>query len=222
VVIISAKLVGGEVLGGFELANPRKKQQQAKSQHSSIVAAQHSSTLNPNMSSKFGEKSSNEGKTNVGGGGKNTEPDDEDGNTPVAIINVTAIRVDEDNRGTQSGGPRPLEDALRLDIDFNSDTSLENAKWTLKYMVDVVAKRYIVELGTQKDVHVTDGPNTFSYVLDSIDMSGIKRKHLINNAGLFIASLCTFDDQDIIDVNLVVQVSKTEHGLVRHILNPLR
>jgi hypothetical protein len=222
VVIISANQVcRGRSVGGFRVGQSRNKQQQAKNQHST-AAAQHSSTLNPNMSSKFGEKSSNEGKTNVGGGGKNTEPDDEDGNTPVAIINVTAIRVDEDNRGTQSGGPRPLEDALRLDIDFNSDTSLENAKWTLKYMVDVVAKRYIVELGTQKDVHVTDGPNTFSYVLDSIDMSGIKRKHLINNAGLFIASLCTFDDQDIIDVNLVVKVSKTEHGLVRHILNPLR
>jgi hypothetical protein len=199
-----------------------QKISQKRAQRSTSTSSTAAAPSTQNMSSKFGEKSSNEGKTNVGGGGKNTEPDDEDGNTPVAIINVTAIRVDEDNRGTQSGGPRPLEDALRLDIDFNSDTSLENAKWTLKYRVDVVAKRYIVELGTQKDVHVTDGPNTFSYVLDSIDMSGIKRKHLINNAGLFIASLCTFDDQDIIDVNLVVQVSKTEHGLVRHILNPLR
>jgi hypothetical protein len=53
-------------------------------------------------------------------------------------------------------------------------------------------------------------------------MSGIKRKHLINNAGLLIASLVTSDGQDVIDVNLVVQVSKSENGLVRHILNPLR
>jgi hypothetical protein len=165
------------------------------------------------MSSKFGGKNS-EGKSS---GGKNGEEAEEDS---PATIKVHSIRVDDD--GDNRGSLRPLEDLLRLEIDFDSDTSLQNAVWNVKYMVDVVAKRYIVELGGKTDVDINNGSNTFTFLLDSINMSGIKRKHLINNAGLLIASLVTSDGQDVIDVNLVVQVSKSENGLVRHILNPLR
>lgn len=161
------------------------------------------------MSSKYEGKTSNEGKSSNEG---------KEGEEP-ATINVRAIRVDEDG----DKGPRGLEDLLRLEIDFDSDTQLRNAKWKVRYMVDVVAKRYVVELGVQTEVAIHQGTNTFSFVLDAIDMSGVKRKHLINNAGLLTASLTTEDEQDVIDINLVVQVAKVESGgLVRHILNPLR
>jgi|TARA_B110000211_G_C13690312_1_gene382801 hypothetical protein len=166
------------------------------------------------MSSKFEGKTSTEGKTSSSAGGK------EGGTADVpATIDVRAIRVDDDGKK----GPRELEDVLRLEIDFDSDTNLNNARWNIKYMVDVVSKRYIVELGAQNGVDIRQGSNTFSFSLDSIDMSGVKRKHLINNAGLLTASLVTNNDQDVIDVNLVVQVAKSDNGsLVRHILNPLR
>ena len=137
----------------------------------------------------------------------------------AATIEVRAIRVDDDGKGS---GPRRLEDVLLLEIDYDSDTNLSDAKWRVRYLVDVVAKRYIVELGEQSRVEVCNGTNTFSFSLDAIDMSGVKKKHLINNAGLLTASLLTAEGEDVIDVNLVVQVAKSEQGLMRHILNPLR
>ena len=155
------------------------------------------------MSSKFDAG----GKTAGGKEGNDSVP---------ATIEVQNIRVDDE------GKPRPLEDVLRLEIDYTSDTALPSAKWNVKYMVDVVAKRYIVELGVQNNVDIRKGANTFSFVLDAIDMSGVKRKHLINNAGLLTASLSSEAGQQVIDVNLVIQVSKSSDGLIRHILNPLR
>ena len=95
------------------------------------------------MSSKFEGKTSTEGKTSSSAGGK------EGGTADVpATIDVRAIRVDDDGKK----GPRELEDVLRLEIDFDSDTNLNNARWNIKYMVDVVSKRYIVELGAQNGV----------------------------------------------------------------------
>jgi hypothetical protein len=151
-----------------------------------------------------------------GGGGKS------DPGAPPATIDVRAIRVDAEHAG--AGGRPPLSAALRLEIDFDSDAALRGAAWRVRFLVDVVSKRYIVELGEARGWDVARGGNSFVFSLDSVDVSRVKSKHLLNNAGLLIAALQTADGEDVIDINLVVQVSRSrETGeLERYILNPLR
>ena len=166
------------------------------------------------MASKYGSKYDD------GNGGAASEKESEVG-SPPAIINVTAIRVDED---APAGGTVPLDASLRLEIDFDSDTALSRARWNVKFVVDIVSKRYIVALGSQNDFDVCAGHNSFVFSIDSLDVTRVRNKHLLNNAGLLVASLVTREDQDVIDVNLVVQTSKSksDEKLVRYIMNPLR
>jgi len=90
--------------------------------------------------------------------------------------------------------------------------------------VDIVSKRYIVELGAQGGVDVREGANSFVFSLDRLDVTRVKSRHLLNNAGLLVATLVTGGGEDVLGVNLVVQTARSKDGdrLVRHILNPLR
>eukprot|EP00946_MAST-07B_sp_MAST-7B-sp1_P002299 g2299.t1 len=143
---------------------------------------------------------------------------------PPAVIDVTDIRVDEASGPSSGAGPMDLDAALHLEIDYGSDRDLCDARWSVAFVVDIVSKRYIVDLGVQERVQVREGTNSFVFSLDSLDVSRVKRKHLLNNAGLLVATLVTGDGRDVISVNLVVQTahSKDRDTLLRHILNPLR
>ena len=68
------------------------------------------------------------------------------------------------------------------------------------------------------------GANSFVFSLDRLDVTRVKSKHLLNNAGLLVATLVTRESEDVLGVNLVVQTARSKDGdrLVRHILNPLR
>ena len=67
----------------------------------------------------------------------------------------------------------------------------------MAFVVDIVSKRYIVDLGVQERVQVREGANSFVFSLDRLDVSRVKRKHLLNNAGLLVATLVTGDSRAI-------------------------
>ena len=166
------------------------------------------------MSQNFGSKYDDTGSSSAGG------KQAEDGALP-AVIDVTAIRVDE---GRGGGASTALDAALRLEIDYSSDRALRGARWSVAFVVDIVSKRYIVELGAQGGVDVREGANSFVFSLDRLDVTRVKSRHLLNNAGLLVATLVTGGGEDVLGVNLVVQTARSKDGdrLVRHILNPLR
>ena len=171
------------------------------------------------MSQKFGSKYDDaDSSSSSSAGGKQTED-----RALAAIIDVTAIRVDEGS-GAGSGASTDLDAALRLEIDYSSDRELRGARWSVAFVVDIVSKRYIVELGSHDGVNVRVGANSFVFSLDRLDVTRVKSKHLLNNAGLLVATLVTRESEDVLGVNLVVQTARSKDGdrLVRHILNPLR
>mmetsp|Transcript_34435 Transcript_34435/g.82201 ORF Transcript_34435/g.82201 Transcript_34435/m.82201 type:complete len:156 (-) Transcript_34435:27-494(-) len=114
----------------------------------------------------------------------------------------------------------PVTAPLTLEIDFSCSAAVRAAVWQVKYMVDSVGKRKIIVLGETGAEDYAEGEHSMAFAVDSIDVSGIKPSALAN-AGLLIASLRDGDGTEIIDINLVVQVSKTDEGFERCIFNPL-
>lgn len=75
-------------------------------------------------------------------------------------------------------------------------------------------------LGETEAEDYSEGANHMRFAVAAIDVSGIKPSSLAN-AGLLIASLRDGAGAEIIDVNFVVQVSKSGDGFERCIFNPL-
>lgn len=146
-----------------------------------------------------------------GGGGKGDDPD-----VDVPTIDVTRISVEPNNC--------TISERLDLELDFSTSDDITNGVWEVKYMVDSIRKRHIIVLGASKPRDYPSGEASFAFGVDSIDVSGIKPSAL-SNAGLLIASLSgessSGDRVEIIDVNLVVQVSKDGDDFVRCVFNPL-
>lgn len=86
-------------------------------------------------------------------------------------------------------------------------------------MVDSVSARHIIELGSTEPADYAAGTNSFSFKTPSVDVSGIKPSRLAN-AGLLTASL-TSDGTEVMDLNMVVQVTKEGDEFVRTVYNPL-
>nr|CCA15362.1 conserved unknown protein putative [Albugo laibachii Nc14] len=107
----------------------------------------------------------------------------------------------------------------RIVLDFTLDRPLQNAEWLIKYLVDSVHHRHVIELGTVPKSNYIHGENRFDFSVDSIDVNLIQPSHL-TNCGLLVASLK--DDQGVImDLNMVVQVSVQDNILHRIVYSPL-
>lgn len=67
--------------------------------------------------------------------------------------------------------------------------------------------------------HYTAGNNHFQFSTPHIDVSHVKASAL-TNCGLLIATLKQ-DEEDIMQIKMVIQVTKQGETLQRHIFNPL-
>ena len=142
------------------------------------------------MSSKY------EGKTSDGGGGKTSESN-EDTNS----FEVTALTVEPNNC--------LLQEELNIIIQFESTTNLNDATWNFQYMVDSVRKRHIIILGSLEGQDIKIGSNSCEFHVDTINVSGIRPSRLAN-VGLLSATLNTKNEEEVLTINMVVQVAKSE------------
>mmetsp|Transcript_31807 Transcript_31807/g.38464 ORF Transcript_31807/g.38464 Transcript_31807/m.38464 type:complete len:133 (-) Transcript_31807:591-989(-) len=114
----------------------------------------------------------------------------------------------------------PLGEAISLQMTFTTSEDLAGAHWEIKYMVDMAAKRQIVELGKTELTNYAAGENSVTYTGGAMDFSGVK-KSLLKNVGLLLACLM-HEGEEVIQVSMVTQVMKNPEGeLIRTVLSPL-
>ncbi|CAK4068358.1 unnamed protein product [Aphanomyces euteiches] len=118
---------------------------------------------------------------------------------------VDILRVDV------SPNPTHVSDELNLEVDFSVSKDVANGWWEIEYLVDSLGK---VEVQDYKR-----GENHFQFSVPQINVDPIKPSNLAN-CGLLIASFKN-DEGDIMDLKMVVQVSKQGDSYQRIIYNPL-
>ena len=98
---------------------------------------------------------------------------------------------------------------LNLAIEYESTAELTGATWNFQYMVDSVRKRHIIKLGSIEDQDIKIGHNSCEFHVDSVNVSGIRPSRLAN-VGLLSATLTTREGEEVLTINMVVQVAKTD------------
>ena len=102
-----------------------------------------------------------------------------------------------------------LQAELNLTIEYESTAELTGATWNFQYMVDSVRKRHIIKLGSIEDQDIKIGHNSCEFHVDSVNVSGIRPSRLAN-VGLLSATLTTREGEEVLTINMVVQVAKTD------------
>ncbi|KDO32234.1 hypothetical protein SPRG_02712 [Saprolegnia parasitica CBS 223.65] len=138
--------------------------------------------------------------------------DDEEHLTQLPKVDV--LRVDI------SPNPTHISDELNLEVDFSVSKTVRQGYWEVQYLVDSVLRRHIIKLGRTDATDYTRGENHFQFSVSHIDVSGIKPSNLAN-CGLLSATFKSEDGDDILDLKMVVQVSKQGESMQRIIYNPL-
>ncbi|KAG9414072.1 hypothetical protein AC1031_013280 [Aphanomyces cochlioides] len=113
---------------------------------------------------------------------------------------VDILRVDV------SPNPTHVSDELNLEVDFSVSKYVANGWWE-------------IELGKVEVQDYKRGENHFQFSVPQINVDPIKPSNLAN-CGLLIASFKN-DEGDIMDLKMVVQVSKQGDSYQRIIYNPL-
>ncbi|CAK4820973.1 unnamed protein product [Aphanomyces euteiches] len=135
---------------------------------------------------------------------------------------VDILRVDV------SPNPTHVSDELNLEVDFSVSKDVANGWWEIEYLVDSVLQRHIINillnalsllLGKVEVQDYKRGENHFQFSVPQINVDPIKPSNLAN-CGLLIASFKN-DEGDIMDLKMVVQVSKQGDSYQRIIYNPL-
>ncbi|KAF0731984.1 hypothetical protein Ae201684P_020895 [Aphanomyces euteiches] len=126
---------------------------------------------------------------------------------------VDILRVDV------SPNPTHVSDELNLEVDFSVSKDVANGWWEIEYLVDSVLQRHIIKLGKVEVQDYKRGENHFQFSVPQINVDPIKPSNLAN-CGLLIASFKN-DEGDIMDLKMVVQVSKQGDSYQRIIYNPL-
>ncbi|KAH9116751.1 hypothetical protein LEN26_000121 [Aphanomyces euteiches] len=119
---------------------------------------------------------------------------------------VDILRVDV------SPNPTHVSDELNLEVDFSVSKDVANGWWEIE--VPIALYRGKVEVQDYKR-----GENHFQFSVPQINVDPIKPSNLAN-CGLLIASFKN-DEGDIMDLKMVVQVSKQGDSYQRIIYNPL-
>ncbi|CEO96253.1 Uncharacterized protein PBTT_07634 [Plasmodiophora brassicae] len=139
-----------------------------------------------------------------------------EGSVPEEPIDVASVDIEPNQC--------PLESPLSVGIRFRSKVAIGNPSWTCQYLVDIAHKRHVIELGTFRVPHPYQvGDNSFEFHVDKVDVSIIKKKHLLNNVGLLTLSL--MDGADVVvSIKIVTQVAYAADGetLQRTMFNPLQ
>ncbi|CAH0490420.1 unnamed protein product [Peronospora farinosa] len=139
-------------------------------------------------------------------------------------VSITAVKV--------SPNPAALAAELNLEVNFHLEAPIANGVWNIEYLVDSVMKHHIINilsmplnifaLSFNHERPATDyarGDNRFQFSTPQVNISGLQPSQL-TNCGLLIASFKD-EDGDILDLNMVIQVSEQRGGLQRIIYSPL-
>ncbi|CAI5715575.1 unnamed protein product [Peronospora farinosa] len=118
-------------------------------------------------------------------------------------VSITAVKV--------SPNPAALAAELNLEVNFHLEAPIANGVWNIEYLVDSVMKL--------KATDYARGDNRFQFSTPQVNISGLQPSQL-TNCGLLIASFKD-EDGDILDLNMVIQVSEQRGGLQRIIYSPL-
>ena len=146
----------------------------------------------------------------------------------------------------------PIDAPIDLTIAFTLDQPVSSATWTVKFILDASFKRHTLDLGVVGPLTYAAGAHTFHWTAN-VDVAGVKRyvllrprddvhaprffcfcfsytpcpdcrgpRNVLNNMGLLTVGLRD-GPTDIIDINMVVQVTKdaATGTLLRTIFNPL-
>ncbi|RHY34924.1 hypothetical protein DYB32_000559 [Aphanomyces invadans] len=105
-----------------------------------------------------------------------------------------------------SPNPTHISDELNLEVDFTVSKDVLDGWWE-------------VQLGKVEPQDYLEGENHFQFSVPQINVASIKPSNLAN-CGLLTASFKT-RTSDIMDLKMVVQVSKQGDSLQRIIYNPL-
>eukprot|EP01006_Ploeotia_vitrea_P027229 TRINITY_DN60081_c0_g1_i1.p1 TRINITY_DN60081_c0_g1~~TRINITY_DN60081_c0_g1_i1.p1 ORF type:complete len:132 (+),score=22.98 TRINITY_DN60081_c0_g1_i1:105-500(+) len=130
----------------------------------------------------------------------------------MATVTVTKIDVSPNNC--------PISEKLDLTVTFKVDKPVQQGVWQLKYEVDYTFKRHILDVANAEAKDYAAGEHTVSLSVPSLDVSGVKRKTLLNMGLMRLVFLS--GGEHISDVNMVVQVTEgPEDALLRNIMSPL-
>eukprot|EP00455_Lapot_gusevi_P027198 TRINITY_DN2878_c0_g1_i2.p1 TRINITY_DN2878_c0_g1~~TRINITY_DN2878_c0_g1_i2.p1 ORF type:complete len:134 (+),score=21.10 TRINITY_DN2878_c0_g1_i2:46-447(+) len=114
----------------------------------------------------------------------------------------------------------PIDQELKLEIDFSNDSEIKDGSWSVKYIVDSAYKRHVVDLGKTTGLNYPAGNHHYSFSVAHIDVTGVK-PHMLLNVGLLSVSFKD-GENDLVEINMVTQVTKdADGGFIRTIFNPL-
>jgi hypothetical protein len=145
------------------------------------------------------------------------------GEDEEGLIRVERIRV----------GPNlcSISEPLDIVLSYSLAESVQNARWTVAYLVDSVRKRHLVQLGQAGEPSdlSAGAPQVLTFRSGSVDVEHLKPSQLCN-AGLLILTLFGRTASDAVEselgcVQLVVQAlpaapSASGLAFIRSILNP--
>jgi len=126
-------------------------------------------------------------------------------------IEVTSIDIEGDDA--------ELTAALALTVEFELTAPLRDAHWVVRFTVDSMNLRQIVELGETDREDYVRGGNTMEFECATIDVAGI-RPGALTNAGL-LGAVLMHRGEEVLTVNCVVDVKNVDGTIRRVIYNPL-
>eukprot|EP00826_Nyctotherus_ovalis_P065264 TRINITY_DN9589_c0_g1_i6.p1 TRINITY_DN9589_c0_g1~~TRINITY_DN9589_c0_g1_i6.p1 ORF type:complete len:133 (-),score=35.86 TRINITY_DN9589_c0_g1_i6:69-467(-) len=114
----------------------------------------------------------------------------------------------------------PIQDAVKLSLEYSITATYQSWEWLVKYTVDVAFRRVVLNLLQEKTESSTEGKHAKEFTIPKISTEGIPEKDLLN-VGLL--SICGIGNgKEVIAINIVSQITKNDKGeLFKTLLNPL-
>ncbi|KAK2961446.1 hypothetical protein BLNAU_3567 [Blattamonas nauphoetae] len=115
-----------------------------------------------------------------------------------------------------------LSAPLDLTVGLKLEKPIKAGKWVIRFIFDFSFQKHSVVLLETQPKDYSAGESTETFHIDSIDLSGLKEKELLN-MGLLSASLFIENEtkNSALDINMCTEITKEKDGYRRTILNPL-
>jgi len=106
-----------------------------------------------------------------------------------------------------------------ISIKYTVRRQVPDVKWSLRYIIDAAGKRKIIELGSLKASYLGSNPYETVLRIPAIDVKDLTEKELKNIGLLNIKA--EMEITEMLDINMLVKVSKRPGVLEKCIMNPL-
>ncbi|KAK9818220.1 hypothetical protein WJX72_008997 [[Myrmecia] bisecta] len=114
----------------------------------------------------------------------------------------------------------PLDSPLTLTLEFSCAQDLQNVTWEVQYVVDMTAKRHVLQLGSTPSTTYPAGETKLEFKVDQINTEGVKNSWL-NNVGLLLVVLRDAAEMELFQLSMVTQIEKRDGHFFRNMLSPL-